>query len=106
MKKRKQRKIRDTGPPERIGWDYRPIVRGGPTVPWGYDVDPDDRNILRPNLKMLALLEKAEYAFWHKTSTHTQLAEWLTAKTGVPISRVGLRKRFLDGNKKLSSEQR
>lgn len=83
--------------------EYLPIRRKARTIPWGYEVDPADPQMLRPVLSMLHLLESAERAFRARTSTHQEIAEWLTAKTGVPITRVGLKKRFLTGNKKLLS---
>jgi hypothetical protein len=83
--------------------EYPPIKRVSRTIPWGYKVDPSDPDMLLPVLPMLHLLEAAERAFRARTSTHAEIAAWLTAKTGVPITRCGLKKRLLSGNKKLAA---
>ena len=61
--------------------------------PWGYDIDPHDPWLLKPNREQLELLEKAKHLIKEGCS-YRDVAKWLTAKTGRYISYVGLRDRI------------
>jgi|GEM_PF-3781977 len=73
---------------------YHPIRRRSRHIPWGYRVSKHDPKLLEPIPEMLRLLDQAERAWRAGTASQQQIADWLTAKTGVPITRTGLRVRF------------
>jgi len=68
------------------------IPRISRTIPFGYDVDPDDPDVLLPNEHQLDMLEKAQK--YLKQYSYREVANWLTRNTGRSISHVGLRKRL------------
>jgi hypothetical protein len=72
---------------------WKPVVRIGRHVPWGYDQDPDNQDILIPNVPQLELLEEGRI-FMRRGYSLRQVAEWLSEETGRYISHVGLRKRI------------
>ena len=43
------------------GFDWQPVVRVGRTVPFGYEQDPEDKDILLPIVEELNLLEKSKF---------------------------------------------
>jgi len=72
--------------------EWVPIPRISRTVPFGYELDPDDPDVLLPIDKQLDMLDKAkEYL---KQYSYREVANWLTRNTGRDISHVGLRKRL------------
>lgn len=73
-------------------FEWKPIVRLGRTVPWGYDQDPEDENVLLPNVHQLELLEEGKKAL--KTNSLRVVANWLTTQTGRKISHEGLKRRL------------
>lgn len=73
------------------GEKWIPIPRVARTIPWGYDVDPEDPDLLIPNVEQLELLDKAK-KYLHQYSLRN-VAHWLTENSGRPISAEGLRKR-------------
>lgn len=71
--------------------DFHKIPRIARIVPFGYELDPEDPNMLLPIPKELRALEKAkEYL---KQYSYREVANWLTTQTGRSISHVGLMKR-------------
>ena len=72
--------------------EWIPIPRISRTIPFGYDVDPDDPDVLLPNEHQLDMLEKAQK--YLKQYSYREVANWLTRNTGRIISHVGLRKRL------------
>jgi hypothetical protein len=86
--------------------EYKPMRRRARTIPFGYYVSEDDPQLLIPDLRLLALLEAAERAWLQETSTQADIAAWLAAKSGVPISRLGLKKRLFDTEKKIRKRER
>lgn len=72
--------------------EWVPIPRISRTIPFGYDVDPDDPDVLLPNEYQLDMLEKAQQ--YLKQYSYREVANWLTRNTGRDISHVGLRKRL------------
>ena len=72
--------------------EWIPIPRISRTIPYGYDVDPDDPDVLLPNEHQLDMLEKAQK--YLKQYSYREVANWLTRNTGRSISHVGLRKRL------------
>ena len=72
--------------------EWIPIPRISRTIPFGYDVDPDDPDVLIPNEHQLDMLEKAQK--YLKQYSYREVANWLTRNTGRSISHVGLRKRL------------
>ena len=72
--------------------EWVPIPRISRTIPFGYDVDPDDPDVLLPNEYQLEMLEKAQQ--YLRQYSYREVANWLTRNTGRDISHVGLRKRL------------
>lgn len=72
--------------------EWVPIPRISRTIPFGYDVDPDDPDVLLPNEYQLDMLEKASQ--YLKQYSYREVANWLTRNTGRDISHVGLKKRL------------
>ena len=69
------------------------IPRIARTVPFGYKVNEDDKELLDPIPYELEALELARK--YIKQYSLRQVANWLTTKTGRQISLIGLRKRLL-----------
>ena len=69
------------------------IPRIARTVPFGYRINEDDRELLDPIPYELEALELARRHV--KQYSLRQVANWLTTKTGRQISHIGLRKRLL-----------
>ena len=72
--------------------EWIPIPRISRTIPFGYDVDPDDPDVLLPNEHQLDMLVKAQK--YLKQYSYREVSNWLTRNTGRSISHVGLRKRL------------
>ena len=79
--------------PVEIGGEYewRPVVRVGTHVPFGYRQDPDDCDILLPISEELELFEKAKKFL--KQYSYREVAAWLSTQSERYISHVGLYKR-------------
>ena len=79
--------------PEVIGGEYvwKPVVRVGRHVPFGYRQDPDDCDILLPIPEELELFEKAKEFL--KYYSYREVSAWLSTQSGRYISHVGLYKR-------------
>jgi hypothetical protein len=73
------------------GFTFLPVVRLGRVVPFGYEQDPDDKDILLPIILELELMEKAKSFL--KQYSYRDVANWLTKQSGRSISHVGLRTR-------------
>lgn len=72
--------------------DFLPIPRIARTIPYGYQEDPDDPDMLLPVPRELRALEKAkEYL---RQYSYREVANWLTKQTGRSISHMGLKKRI------------
>ena len=69
------------------------IPRIARTVPFGYMINEDDKELLDPIPYELEALELARK--YIKQYSLRQVANWLTTKTGRQISHIGLRKRLL-----------
>jgi len=69
-----------------------PIPRVARTIPYGYEIDPEDNGILLPISHELDMLEQAQK--YIKQYSYREVANWLTRNTGRSISHVGLRKRL------------
>ena len=67
------------------------IPRIARTVPFGYEVDPDDSGILKPIPDELNKLQQAKK--YLKQYSYREVANWLSAHTGRSISHIGLMKR-------------
>ena len=72
--------------------EWVPIPRVARTVPFGYEIDPDDSGILLPIEHELDMLVKAKK--YLKQYSYREVANWLTRNTGRTISHVGLKKRL------------
>ena len=72
--------------------EWVPIPRISRTVPYGYELDPNDSFILLPIAIELDMLEKAKK--YLKQYSYREVANWLTTNTGREISHVGLKKRL------------
>jgi len=73
------------------GFDWQPVVRIGRVIPFGYEQDPKDKDILLPIVEQLNLLEKAKK--YLKQYSYRDVANWLSEQSGRYISYVGLRHR-------------
>ena len=73
------------------GFDWKPVVRVGRVIPFGYEQDPKDKDILLPIIEQLNLLEKAKK--YLKQYSYRDVANWLSEQSGRYISYVGLRHR-------------
>ena len=69
------------------------IPRIARTVPFGYKINEDDKELLDPIPYELEAIELARK--YIKQYSLRQVANWLTTKTGRQISHIGLRKRLL-----------
>jgi hypothetical protein len=69
-----------------------PIPRIARTIPFGYELDPEDNNLLKPIKIELDLLEQARK--YIKQYSYRQVANWLSKNSGRDISHVGLMKRL------------
>ena len=87
-------------PPEDQTWfipkkglqgEWYPLVRVGRHVPFGYEQDPDDKDILQPLPAELEMLEQAK-KYLAEYSLRL-VARWLSEQSGRYISHVGLSKR-------------
>ena len=70
---------------------WKPVVRLGSHVPFGYRQDTDDRDILLPIPEELELFELAKKHL--KRYSYREVAAWLSTQSGRYISHVGLYKR-------------
>jgi len=61
-------------------------------VPFGYEIDPEDNEWLKPIPKELELLELAKKHL--KQYSYREVAAWLSTQSGRKISHSGLRKRI------------
>lgn len=68
------------------------IPRIARTIPFGYELDPEDDMVLLPIKKELDLLEKARQHI--KKYSYREVSMWLSANSGRYISHVGLMKRL------------
>ena len=70
--------------------EWVPIPRISRTIPYGYELDPNDNFILLPIDIELDMLEKAKK--YLKQYSYREVSNWLTTNTGREISHVGLNK--------------
>ena len=71
--------------------EWQPIPRIARTIPFGYNIDPDNEHILRPIPRELDALEKAKQHL--KQYSYREVSNWLSNFTGRYISHIGLMKR-------------
>ena len=74
------------------GYNWKPVVRVGRTIPFGYKQSEDDKDLLLPIVEELELLEKAKKFI--RQYSYRQVANWLSTQSGRSISHVGLIKRI------------
>jgi hypothetical protein len=72
--------------------EWVPIPRVARTIPFGYEIDPEDTQILLPIEHELDMLEQAKK--YLKQYSYREVANWLARNTGRSISHVGLKKRL------------
>jgi len=79
--------------PEIVGDEkvWHPVIRIGRTVPFGYEEDPSDPDILLPVEDELELFEQAKKFL--KQYSYRDVANWLSNESGRYLSHVGLYKR-------------
>jgi len=70
------------------------IPRIARTIPFGYELDPNDPDLLLPIKTELDLLEKAKKLLVQYS--YREVAHWLSRNTDRYISHVGLRKRVVN----------
>ena len=78
--------------------EWIPIPRIARTVPFGYELDPEDNNLLKPIKIELDLLEQARK--YIKQYSYREVANWLSKNSGRDISHVGLMKRLKNERKR------
>ena len=78
--------------------EWMPIPRIARTIPFGYELDPEDKNLLKPIKIELDLLEQARK--YIKQYSYRQVANWLSKNSGRDISHVGLMKRLKNERKR------
>ena len=72
--------------------EWLPVPRIARTVPFGYEVDPEDEDLLLPIKEALDHLEKAK--MYLRQYSLREVAAWLSKNTGRYISHLGLQKRI------------
>lgn len=72
--------------------NYRSIPRLARVIPFGYEIDPEDNNMLVPIPFQLDALVQAKKHL--KNYSLREVATWLTNITGRSISHMGLKKRM------------
>ena len=89
--------------PEEVDGNYnwKPVVRVGRTIPFGYVQSEEDRDLLIPVPKELELLEKAKKFI--RQYSYRKVADWLATESGRDISHVGLMKRIKIEQKRKSN---
>ena len=83
------------------GYNWKPVVRVGRTIPFGYRQSEEDRDLLLPIVEELELLEKAKKFI--RQYSYRQVANWLSTQSGRNISHVGLMKRIRIEQKRKSN---
>ena len=78
--------------------EWMPIPRIARTIPFGYELDPEDNNLLKPIKIELDLLEQARK--YIKQYSYREVANWLSKNSGRDISHVGLMKRLKNERKR------
>lgn len=73
-------------------YEWKPVVRFGRVLPFGYKEDPNDKDILLPVPEELELLEQAKKHL--KKYSYRAVAAWLSEQSGRTITHVGLYKRI------------
>ena len=72
--------------------EWLKIPRIARTIPFGYILDTEDKELLLPvSLELEALEQARKYV---KQYSYREVANWLSTRTGRYISHVGLRKRL------------
>ena len=72
--------------------EWLKIPRIARTIPFGYILDAEDKELLLPvSLELEALEQARKYV---KQYSYREVANWLSTRTGRYISHVGLRKRL------------
>ena len=72
--------------------EWNRIPRVARTIPFGYEVDPDDADFLLPIKEELDALEQAKRHL--QQYSYREVATWLSKETGRYISHAGLKKRI------------
>jgi len=72
--------------------EWLPVPRIARTIPFGYEVDPEDKDLLLPIKEELDNLEKAK--MYLRQYSLREVAAWLSKNTGRYISHLGLQKRI------------
>ena len=72
--------------------EWLPVPRIARTIPFGYEVDPEDEDLLLPIKEALDHLEKAK--MYLRQYSLREVAAWLSKNTGRYISHLGLQKRI------------
>ena len=78
--------------------EWMPIPSIARTIPFGYELDPEDKNLLKPIKIELDLLEQARK--YIKQYSYREVANWLSKNSGRDISHVGLMKRLKNERKR------
>jgi hypothetical protein len=74
------------------------IPKVAPTVPWGYSVDPNNSNVLVPIDICLDTLEEGRKHL--KTHTQREVCNWISTRSGYPITKVILQRRVANAKRR------
>lgn len=80
--------------------EWLPIPRISRIIPWGYEEDPEDRDVLLPIPFELDALELAKKYIKSGEYSYRNVADWLSHETGRRISHMGLKKRIENERKR------
>ena len=76
------------------------------SVPFGYDIDPEDSSYVIPNEEQLDVLQNVEESIVVGSISLRDGAMWLKHKTGRDISHKGLQKKIIKKYGRSDSQER
>ena len=76
------------------------------SVPFGYDLDPEDSSYVMPNQEQLDVLQNVEESIVIGSISLRDGSAWLKYKTGRDISHKGLQKKIIKKYGRSDSEER
>ena len=80
--------------------------RGAGCVPFGYDTDDKDSNYVIPNAEHIEVFQSVVESVVVNSINYREGAEWISYKTGRPLSGRGLQKHIdINYGKRNSSER-
>lgn len=62
------------------------------TIPFGYNINPDDPTLLIPDEKVLGIIDQARGYYNNESTSFRNLIAWIQVHTGRKLSLNGLKK--------------